>query len=122
MPSGIAKVAGAPAGDLADAVIDFFPQARRRRPSLADKAFGRARPNKGHADAPAGFPGSRPRCSRRTGHSLRRNRALVGRPAGSKEMDMSESSPPSRRPRRLPKRYVAGRRFWITIRPDHPPR
>src|SRR5258708_39559602 len=38
MPSGIAKVTGAPAGDLADAAIEFFlsPQAQT---ILAEKAF-----------------------------------------------------------------------------------
>lgn len=53
MPSGIAKVNGAPAGDLADAVIDFFlsPQAQT---ILADKAFV-APTNKG-TPTPAGFP------------------------------------------------------------------
>jgi putative spermidine/putrescine transport system substrate-binding protein len=53
MPSGIAKVSGAPAGDLADAVIDFFlsPEAQT---ILADKAFV-APTNKG-TPTPAGFP------------------------------------------------------------------
>jgi putative spermidine/putrescine transport system substrate-binding protein len=53
MPSGIAKVTGAPAGDLADAVIDFFlsPEAQT---ILADKAFV-APTNKG-TPTPAGFP------------------------------------------------------------------
>jgi putative spermidine/putrescine transport system substrate-binding protein len=53
MPSGIAKVAGAPAGDLADAVIDFFlsPEAQT---ILADKAF--VAPTNKRTPTPAGFP------------------------------------------------------------------
>jgi len=55
MPSGIAKVKGAPAGDLSDAVIDFFlsPEAQT---ILAEKAFV-APTNKG-TPKPAGFPDS----------------------------------------------------------------
>jgi putative spermidine/putrescine transport system substrate-binding protein len=53
MPSGIAKVKGAPAGDLADAVIDFFlsPQSQT---ILADKAF--VAPTNTTTPKPAGFP------------------------------------------------------------------
>jgi putative spermidine/putrescine transport system substrate-binding protein len=53
MPSGIAKVTGAPAGDLADAVIDFFlsPQAQT---ILAEKAF--VTPTNTATPQPAGFP------------------------------------------------------------------
>jgi putative spermidine/putrescine transport system substrate-binding protein len=55
MPSGIAKVKGAPAGDLSDAAIDFFlsPEAQT---ILADKAFV-APTNRGTLK-PAGFPDS----------------------------------------------------------------
>lgn len=53
MPSGIAKVKGAPAGDLADAVIDFFlgPESQT---ILADKAF--VAPTNKTALRPSGFP------------------------------------------------------------------
>jgi putative spermidine/putrescine transport system substrate-binding protein len=53
MPSGIAKVKGAPAGDLSDAVLDFFlsPQAQT---ILADKAF--VAPTNKETPKPAGFP------------------------------------------------------------------
>lgn len=55
MPSGIAKVKGAPAGDLADAVIDFFlgPESQT---ILADKAF--VAPTNKTTPKPAGFPDS----------------------------------------------------------------
>jgi putative spermidine/putrescine transport system substrate-binding protein len=55
MPSGVAKVARAPAGDLADAVIDFFlsPQAQT---ILAEKAF--VAPTNTGTPKPAGFPDS----------------------------------------------------------------
>jgi putative spermidine/putrescine transport system substrate-binding protein len=55
MPSGLAKVKGAPAGDLADAVIDFFlsPEAQT---ILADKAF--VAPTNKDTPKPAGFPDS----------------------------------------------------------------
>ena len=55
MPSGIAKVKGAPAGDLSDAVIDFFLSPESQT-ILADKAFV-APTNKG-TPKPAGFPDS----------------------------------------------------------------
>src|SRR5258708_2443674 len=53
MPSGIAKVTGAPAGDLADAAIEFFlsPQAQT---ILAEKAF--VAPTNKSTPRPAGFP------------------------------------------------------------------
>ncbi|MGC2775146.1 MAG: extracellular solute-binding protein [Bradyrhizobium sp.] len=53
MPSGIAKVAGGPAGDLADAVIEFFlsPEAQT---ILAEKAF--VAPTNQATPRPAGFP------------------------------------------------------------------
>jgi putative spermidine/putrescine transport system substrate-binding protein len=55
MPSGIAKVKGAPAGDLSDAVIDFFlsPVAQT---ILAEKAF--VAPTNTTTPKPAGFPDS----------------------------------------------------------------
>lgn len=55
MPSGIAKVKGAPAGDRADAVIDFFlgPESQT---ILADKAF--VAPTNKATPKPAGFPDS----------------------------------------------------------------
>jgi len=55
MPSGIAKVKGAPAGDLADAVIDFFlsPPAQT---VLANTAF--VAPTNKATPQPAGFPDS----------------------------------------------------------------
>jgi putative spermidine/putrescine transport system substrate-binding protein len=55
MPSGIAKVKGAPAGDLSDAVIDFFlsPAAQT---ILAEKAF--VAPTNTTTPKPAGFPDS----------------------------------------------------------------
>jgi putative spermidine/putrescine transport system substrate-binding protein len=55
MPSGIAKVKGAPAGDLADAFIDFLlsPEAQT---ILADKAF--VAPTNKDTPKPAGFPDS----------------------------------------------------------------
>ncbi len=80
MPSGIAEGGRArPAGDLADAVIDFFlsPDAQT---ILADKAFV-APTNKG-TPKPTGFP-IRPRCSRRTGRSSRRT-ARAGSTAGAR--------------------------------------
>ncbi|WP_316178902.1 MULTISPECIES: extracellular solute-binding protein [unclassified Bradyrhizobium] len=53
MPSGIAKVAGAPAGDLADAVIDFYlsPDAQT---ILAKTAF--IAPTSKATPLPAGYP------------------------------------------------------------------
>jgi len=53
MPSGIAKVAGAPAGDLADAVIDFYlsPEAQT---ILAKTAF--IAPTSKATPLPAGYP------------------------------------------------------------------
>ena len=53
MPSGIAKVTGAPAGDLADRVIDFFlgPESQT---ILAEKAF--VAPTNTATKRPAGFP------------------------------------------------------------------
>ncbi|BAM86470.1 spermidine/putrescine ABC transporter substrate-binding protein [Bradyrhizobium oligotrophicum S58] len=53
MPSGIAKVTNGPAGDVADAVIDFFlsPEAQT---ILADKAF--VAPTNQGTPRPAGFP------------------------------------------------------------------
>lgn len=53
MPSGIAKVANGPAGDLADAVIEFFlsPEAQT---ILAEKAF--VAPTNQGTPRPAGFP------------------------------------------------------------------
>jgi len=53
MPSGVAKVNGAPAGDLSDAVIDFFlsPDAQT---ILAEKAF--VAPTNKVTRKPAGFP------------------------------------------------------------------
>ncbi|GGF80949.1 polyamine ABC transporter substrate-binding protein [Azorhizobium oxalatiphilum] len=55
MPSGIAKVKGAPAGDVADAVINAFlsPEVQS---VLATKAF--VAPTNATVAAPAGFPGA----------------------------------------------------------------
>jgi putative spermidine/putrescine transport system substrate-binding protein len=55
MPSGLAKVAGGPSGDMADAIIDMFlsPEAQS---ILATKAF--VAPTNPATSAPAGFPGS----------------------------------------------------------------
>jgi len=55
MPSGIAKVKGAPAGDLSDAVIDFFLSPESQT-ILADKAF--VAPTNTGTPKPAGFPDS----------------------------------------------------------------
>jgi putative spermidine/putrescine transport system substrate-binding protein len=55
MPSGLAKVAGAPAGDLADAVIEAI-LASDAQTVLATKAF--VAPTNATTAAPAGFPGS----------------------------------------------------------------
>ena len=53
MPSGVAKVTGAPAGALADAVIDFFLSPESQT-ILADKAF--VAPTNKATPRPAGFP------------------------------------------------------------------
>jgi putative spermidine/putrescine transport system substrate-binding protein len=55
MPSGIAKVKGAPAGDVADAVIDFFLSPESQT-ILADKAF--VAPTNTATPKPSGFPDS----------------------------------------------------------------